>query len=284
MRAVALAKAQESRRNNLIARVQYNQSMTNKERLGIGLIALVGITLLVILGLYGPIPQDPDYHQFSDTATFLSIPNTLNVVSNLPFLVVGLFCFLALLKDEKDYLIDRANRLAYLLLFLGITVVGLGSAYYHLSPNNETLVWDRLPMTVAFMALYAIIIAEFIASMAGKRLLWPLLALGVFSVLYWAYTESQNAGDLRLYAWVQYFPVLTIPIILLTFKSGFSGARGYWVLVVCYALAKFFEHFDAEIHDMLVIVSGHSIKHVLPVIGLAYLYKTYLDEPEGSEP
>jgi len=256
--------------------------MTGKERLGIGLIALVGIAVLMALGLYGPIPQDPDYHQFSDTATFFSIPNTLNVVSNLPFLLVGLFCFLAMLKDEKDYLIDRANRLAYLVLFLGTAMVGLGSAYYHLSPDNETLVWDRLPMTVAFMALYAIIIAEFISSAIGKRALWPLLAVGVFSVLYWVYTESQDAGDLRLYAWVQFFPVLTIPIILLTFKPEFSGVRGYWVLIACYALAKLFEHFDAEIHDLLVIVSGHSIKHILPVIGLAYLYKTYVDDAKGS--
>lgn len=263
--------------------VTYNQTMTSKERLGVGLIVLAGIVLMVALGLYGPIPQDPDYHQFSGTAAYFSIPNTVNVVSNLPFLVVGLFCFLALLRGERDYLIDQSNRLAYLTLYLGTALVGLGSAYYHLSPDNTTLVWDRLPMTIAFMALYSIIISEFISATAGEKLLWPLLMLGVISVLYWTYTESTGAGDLRIYAWVQFFPVLTIPIILLMFESSCSGSPGYWVLITCYALAKVFEHYDSEIHAQLVIVSGHSIKHVLPAIGLAYLYKTYRTESEGSE-
>ena len=252
--------------------------MIKNERLGIALIVLTGIILLVALGMYGPIPQDLEYHQFSDTATYFSIPNTLNVVSNLPLLLAGLFCFLVMLRDEKDYLICRTNRRAYLVFFLGVALVGLGSAYYHLSPDNETLVWDRLPMTVSFMALYTIIIAEFISVKTGKRLLWPLIVIGVFSVLYWAYTESIDAGDLRLYAWVQFFPVLTIPIILLTHKSSYSGARGYWAVSACYALAKVCEHFDAEIHGLLVIISGHSLKHILPVIGLVYLFSGYVNK------
>lgn len=242
------------------------------------LIVLTGIILFVALGRYGPILQDPEYHQFSDTATWFSIPNTLNVVSNLPFLLAGLFCFLAMFRDERDYVICRMNRHAYLVLFPGIALVGLGSAYYHLSPDNETLVWDRLPMTVAFMALYSIIIAEFISERTGKQLLWPLIVIGVFSVLYWAYTESIDAGDLRLYVWVQFFPVLTIPVVLLMFNSGYSGARGYWALSACYILAKFCEHFDAEIHDLLLIISGHSLKHILPVIGLVYLFSGYVNK------
>jgi len=179
-------------RPEMTAGIYYNQSMTKTEKLGIALIALTGVFLLLALGMYGPIPQDLDYHQFSDTATYFSIPNTLDVLSNLPFLFVGLFCFLAMLRDEKNYLIDRSNRKAYLILFLGIALVGLGSSYYHLSPDNATLVWDRLPMTMAFMALYSIIISEFVSPATGRRLLWPLLALGAFSVLYWAYTESRN--------------------------------------------------------------------------------------------
>ena len=246
-----------------------------KETLGIVLIVLIGIIFMVALGLYGKLPQNPEYHQFSDTATYLSIPNTLNVVSNLPFLVLGVFCFLSMLRDDSGYLIDHSNRVGYLVFFLGVAFVGLGSGYYHLSPDNATLVWDRLPMTLAFMALYSIVISEFISSKNGRRLLWPLLVLGISSVVYWAFTESIGAGDLRFYAWVQFFPILTMPIILLMFKSGFSGAQGYWLLAGCYVLAKLFEHYDAEVHELLVVISGHSIKHILPVIGLAYLYKTY---------
>lgn len=40
--------------------------------------------------LLDPIPQDPAYHRFTDTREFFGIPNFWNVVSNLPFLVVGI--------------------------------------------------------------------------------------------------------------------------------------------------------------------------------------------------
>ena len=104
------------------------------------------------------------------------------------------------------------NKHSYLFLFLGSILVGLGSGYYHISPNNETLVWDRIPMTVAFMALYSIIISEFVSVKAGRLLLFPLIIIGVCSVIYWQFTEVSGAGDLRFYAVVQFFPILTIPI------------------------------------------------------------------------
>jgi hypothetical protein len=36
-----------------------------------------------------PIPQDPTYHHFADRRAGLGIPNFLNVISNLPFAIVG---------------------------------------------------------------------------------------------------------------------------------------------------------------------------------------------------
>jgi hypothetical protein len=53
--------------------------------------ALLGLMAasLAILPLLPPIPQDPSYHQFADQRTLLGIPNFWNVVSNLPFVLVG---------------------------------------------------------------------------------------------------------------------------------------------------------------------------------------------------
>src|ERR1700746_1848008 len=54
----------------------------------LALLVLMVMSLAVLL-LLPPIPQDQSYHQFADQRTLLGIPNFWNVVSNLPFLVVG---------------------------------------------------------------------------------------------------------------------------------------------------------------------------------------------------
>jgi hypothetical protein len=188
-----------------------------KKKIGFGLIVIVGITLILVLVNQDAIPQDPRYHHFSDIQPLLSIPNLLNVISNLPFLFIGLLGLYKLIV-KNQLCIDAQNRYAYVALFSGIALVALGSGYYHLWPDNQTLVWDRLPMTVAFMGLISIMISEFISVNAGKILLLPLLILGLSSVGYWHLTEMDGAGDLRFYVMVQFFPMLAIPIILLTFK------------------------------------------------------------------
>jgi hypothetical protein len=247
-----------------------------KEKFGLILIWLAGIVTLFALGLVENIPQDTEYHNFSDTRSFFFIPNTLNVLSNLPFLIVGALGFLSLIfKPLSSFNIDAQNKLAYLIFFLGTAFVCVGSSYYHWLPNNETLVWDRLPMTIAFMGLYSVIIGEFISKNTGRFLLFPLLLAGILSVLYWWYTESLGAGDLRYYAAVQFFPIITIPVILLFFKSSYSSVFGYWILLATYVVAKLFEHFDGEVHETLLVISGHSIKHIVAAIGVYILYKSY---------
>src|SRR3989344_1176426 len=123
----------------------------------VGYIVLITLALSAIIGIFfsPPIRQDEDYHHFSDKDTLLGIPNFLNVISNLPFLIVGTLGVLKL-KHLKKF------HTQYGLFFLGICFVAGGSAYYHLNPTTETLVWDRLPMSLAFMALFSLIISEFI--------------------------------------------------------------------------------------------------------------------------
>ena len=247
-----------------------------RDRYGKILIVLMAVVTVCAFFLSDRIPQDIRYHNFSDQRIYLSIPNALNVLSNLPFVIVGCAGLIALLRKKSNTLkIVELNFAAYFVLFWGAALVGLGSGYYHLWPNNETLVWDRLPMTLAFMALYSVIIGEFISEKWGRRLLVPLLCAGVFSVVYWSFTESRGMGDLRFYAVIQFFPIVTIPIMLLCFKAKFTAISGYWVLIGTYIAAKLFEHFDMLVYQALVFVSGHSIKHILPAIGLYFLLKTY---------
>jgi len=253
----------------------------HKEKIGLLLIAASAIAVSVGLLSRAPIPQDLAYHDFSDAVGMFNIPNILNVLSNLPFLVIGLLGLHKLINTHSLNIIHE-NKFAYIALFFGTTLVAFGSGYYHLWPNNQTLVWDRLPMTIAFMGLFSIVISEFISIKLGKALLVPLLGLGLFSVIYWHITETNGQGDLRYYAIVQFFPVLAIPIILLTHKSSFNIVSGYWWLLVAYIAAKLFEHYDAAIHGMLSMVSGHSIKHVAAAIGVAILLRSYGSRIEYS--
>lgn len=253
-----------------------------KEKIGLLLVTGSAIAVLLALLTRAPIPQDLAYHDFSDSVGMFNIPNILNVLSNLPFILVGLLGLHRLTRVNSLNIVNE-NKLAYVALFFGTTLVAFGSGYYHLWPDNQTLVWDRLPMTIAFMGLFSVVISEYISIKLGKILLVPLLALGLWSVFYWHFTEANDQGDLRFYAIVQFFPMLAIPIILLTFKSSFSQASGYWWLLVAYIAAKVFEHFDTVIHDLLVVVSGHSIKHVAAAIGVYILLRSYESRIEYSQ-
>lgn len=246
----------------------------NKQKKG-----LYGVTLISIIGIVGmliadPIAQDIKYHMFKDHRTIFGISNFWNVVSNLPFLLVGIFGLHSIIISHKMRLIHDL-RTAYLLLFGGLSLVALGSGYYHLNPNNASLVLDRLPMTIVFMSLFSIIIGEFISVRKAKLALWPLVAFGAFSVVYWYWTELQGEGDLRLYVLVQFLPMAVIPLILLFFKPRFTGIHGYWQLLFTYALAKVFEHLDLVVYNMLTFLSGHSVKHLVAGLGIFLLLNQY---------
>ncbi len=252
-----------------------------REHIGLLLIAVSATAVLFGLLSRAPIAQDLAYHDFSDSVSWLNVPNVLNVLSNLPFLAVGLLGLHKLINLNSLNIIND-NKLAYVALFFGTTLVAFGSGYYHLWPNNQTLVWDRLPMTIAFMSLFSIVISEFISIKLGKVLLIPLLVLGLFSVFYWHITEANGQGDLRFYAIIQFFPMLAMPIILFTFKSSFSQVSGYWWLLAAYIAAKVFEYFDVAIHDMLTVISGHSIKHIAAAMGVYVLLRSYNSRVQRS--
>ena len=109
---------------------------------------------------------------------------------------------------------DRQLRWSYRLFFVGVVLTGFGSGWFHWQPNNQTLIADRLPMAIAFMALTSALVGESFHATLGRRLLWPLQLLGVASVLWWGYSEHLGRGDLRLYVLVQFVPMLILPVII----------------------------------------------------------------------
>ena len=229
----------------------------------IGLLAVLGLFLFVT-----PIPQDPAYHQFADDRTLLGIPNAWNVLSNLPFLIVGSW---GLILVGRAPLPTPALKPAYLVFFTGVVLTTFGSGYYHLEPVNDSLVFDRLAMTIGFAGLFAIIVGEFVSIRLGHGMLWLLLLAGPGSVLYWAWTESQGAGDLRAYALIQFLPMLLIPVIVTLYRSSHLRTVTVWTMILFYVLAKVAELYDEEIMAATSIISGHTIKHLFAALTPAVL-------------
>ena len=249
-------------------------TVPTRERIGYALIILTAVLALGAILTQGPIPQDVSYHLFVDTREIWAVSNFWNVVSNAPFVIVGLMGLYKLKFPGKLKIMSDFN-IAYILLFFGTFLVGFGSSYYHLEPNDQTLVWDRLPMTIAFMALFSIIISEFISVRPGRALLLPLILAGILSVVYWHFSEIRDKGDLRFYALVQFYPILAIPIIMIFFRSHCTHVYAYWWLLLTYIAAKLFEHFDGEVYNALGFISGHSLKHLTAALGMYVLLALY---------
>ena len=212
---------------------------------------LIGLAAISLLGLFlfaPPIPQPQTYHRFADQRTMLGIPHFWNVVSNLPFILVGAMGLTCV----------RGN-LSASTFFLGVLLTGFGSSYYHWTPSDIGLFWDRLPMSVAFMAALAYVIEERIDERIGRMLLWPLILLGIVSLLIWLKTD-----DLRLYAWVQFFPCVVLPLMFWLLAPKHTGAAYWFAAAGLYILAKLLEHFDAAIFAATGhLMSGHALKHVI---------------------
>ncbi len=229
---------------------------------------LVGAAALavVIAWWVPPVPQDLAYHRFADTRPLLGVPNGLDVLSNLAFLFAGAVGLRRVLSRGRVVFVDARERWPWAVFFTGLTLTALGSAWYHLAPDNARLVWDRLPMTVGFMGLFAAMLAERIGPRVGVILLGPLLAAGAGSVLWWHWGELAGRGDLRPYGLVQFFPMLAIPLLAWLYPPRYTHG-GYWGLaVLCYALAKVFELADAQVLALGNLTSGHALKHVMAAL------------------
>lgn len=238
-------------------------------------LALLSALLLLAaigLGIADPIPQNPAYHDYGDQRIIFGIPFFWNVVSNLPMLFIGLY---GLRHGIRNYTRRPAGVARWIPLVLsgGIFITCFGSAYYHWMPGNDTLLWDRLPMTLMFMSLLSLLIYDYLGKQAGTVSFWLSIPAGIASVLYWHFTEAAGHGDLRPYALIQFFPMVAAPVLILSYPGKVPYVRFIFFLLGWYVVAKVCEHYDKAIYDSLGFWSGHTLKHLLGAIGLLYAMK-----------
>lgn len=225
------------------------------------LLAIVIGSLAIMLSIQ-PFGQNPDYHDFGDRRALFGIPNFFDVITNIPFMLVGMAGINFCMGSRSP-----GFRNAWLTFFAGVTIVSAGSGYYHWNPTNDTLVWDRLPMTVAFMGLFVALLAEYVSAELGRYLLVPAILTGLFSVFYWHWFD-----DLRFYVWIQFVPLLTIPFLMVLFRPGYSRQWLLLVALACYMLAKILEIYDREVFVFTrSSFSGHSFKHLVAALGCLFI-------------
>ena len=224
---------------------------------------VIAFTLLTAAAalLLPAMPQPLDYHQFADRRGALGIDNFLDVVSNLAFLLAGLAGLFVVFSGRARFEFP-GERWPYAVFFLGILLTAAGSAWYHLAPDNETLFWDRLPMTIAFMGLVSSQVVDRIGVRAGLILLGPMLLVGLASVVYWIVTERMGEGNVLPYALLQGYAVIVLLLMAALHRSRYTRGSDLYFIFGWYVLAKLLEHFDAQVLAHSHLVSGHTLKHV----------------------
>lgn len=231
-------------------------------------LTILALGSLIALIFVDPISQDLNYHNFADKRAFFGINNFLDVISNLPFLYVAISGLLFIYRHRSQDARQKIS-LAWIIFSLSILCVALGSSYYHLNPTNETLTWDRLPMSIGFMAIFVLVVADYVNPKVENWLLIPMCLLGVVSVIYWHRTD-----DLRLYAWVQFCSLGLLTLVIFLYSPRTFRTKYLIYAFIFYALSKITEYYDLTIFQYTKnVISGHSIKHILAAVGVYFFYK-----------
>jgi hypothetical protein len=238
-------------------------------------LALIGAAMVAITMSLPRLPQNPSYHRMADSRTIFGVPNALNVLSNLPFAIVGLAGVLALTRGSiaQRAVVEPWERWPYLVLFAGTALTAIGSSYYHLAPDDGRLFWDRLPMTLGFMGLLTALLAERVSPAFARGAFLPLVFAGAASVVYWRLGEANGGGDLRPYAAVQFGSLVLVLATLALFPARLSGDAFLWSAAVSYGLAKLLEAADGSIYEIGRIVSGHTLKHLFAALSVGLVLR-----------
>jgi len=184
-----------------------------------------------------------------------------NVLTNIPFLLIGLFG-LRLTAPAPG---RRDSSLADPLVafMLSLILVGIGSIFYHLSPSPDRLFWDRLPIAICLAAFACAAANVCRESGIGSTLLPYALVVAGSSVVYWYVTWLRGHEDLRFYAAVQIVAAGIGVIVAFRRPDRFAGAGELRVAMFFYLSARILELFQQRIFDRVGTDLAHPLKHLL---------------------
>lgn len=212
-----------------------------------------------------PTQDRPDYFDFVDTASLLGfIPNWQNVLSNIPFLFIGIVGIQWIRRNENS--LKKNFNLAGIYFSVALLLTAFGSSYFHWEPNPQTLFWDRLPMALGFGALCSLITIDRLFPNLPTSIVNIICLLSLLTVINWGYGNH----DLRLYLILQFVGGFYVLLVTVCTKSNILKNQTVFVSLGFYILAKILEVYDKQIFHMIIVSSGHALKHLSAAIS-AYL-------------
>ncbi|RJV00627.1 MAG: hypothetical protein DWC06_06080 [Candidatus Poseidoniales archaeon] len=228
------------------------------------LLSLFASILIAIA--YGPIEQPQSYHNFADNREFLSIPNTLDVMSNIVIVFPGIMGLLLVKERSQKSLLSEDEISIHITLFSGMILTFAGSVWFHLDPNDSTLFWDRLGMSVVIGSCISLLIHDMWDRNIVAKIHIPILVLSILSVVSWTIFD-----DLRFYFIIKHHPFVLLPILMYFGQSIYDNVSGYIKGLSMFVLATIFEFTDLRIFELTGFISGHTMKHIFAGIGLWFL-------------
>ena len=228
---------------------------------------LISLLSLVVLALsYGPIPQPQNYHEFADDREFWNIPNAFDVMSNLALIYPGIIGLAFVHERRNNAVVSDDETSIHITLFAGMILTFAGSVWFHLEPNDSTMLWDRLGMSVIIGSCISLMINDlWDRGLAGKIHI-PIVIASITSVLWWPVFD-----DLRVYFIIKHQPFIIFPILMLFGVRIYDKLSGYYWGLSMFILATAFEFADQAIFDATGFISGHTLKHIAAGIGLWFL-------------
>ncbi len=206
----------------------------------------------VILWPKLPTQDSPTYFKFSGE-------NFHNVLSNIPFVLVGLFGIYSLYKNK----IQQNNFLTSSYIFsLGILATAFGSAYFHAKPHPDTLFWDRLPMAMSFAGMLGMITTDRLFPRLKTRFIYLIFLISILTVINWSFGNH----DLRPYLILQFVGGFYVFLTAACTPSNILRNKKIFSSTFFFVLAKIFEIYDQQILELIKITNGHSLKHLSAAI------------------
>lgn len=229
---------------------------------------LIVSTLVSLLFLWNVIPHadKPSYFLFADNVTCLGILNCFDVLSNLAFLLVSFYGFYILKVNNS---LPFSYQTSLTIITTGAFLTSFGSMYFHLSPNTETLFWDRMPMTIGFSG---VVITMLVDRLGIQRYFLAIAISIVIMSLSTVVGWHLQWFSLRPYLIVQYGCLIFTFLTLLLTKSQWIQSSKIFFALSFYVLAKIVEAFDRAIFEFTnEFVSGHTLKHLLAAVAIAFI-------------
>jgi len=220
---------------------------------------------------------DPDPYAFACDGDLLGVPHFWNVVSNLPYLVIGLWGLRFLARRG---LLTRPAFRNWTGIWISTALVAVGSGLYHWFLEPWALGADRIAICGIFAFVAAHVIHRVFARGPSLAFSLSLLLLCEATVAAWLLGASTWwYGGLQTLAGLG-----TLAVVLVAHRRGTLTFSPKPVYLFCayYALAKLLELLDEPICNMTGLVGGHPLKHVASAIGLWYFGRWMAAEAQAE--